>query len=155
MVKDGSGVTSPAQAGPARVVQVRLPASGTSLASPVATRQPSSSASRTGEPGLPSPDLDAEGSPGPLIIGLVRERARAAALQLDLDFVPGLCLLPGLRPGSELPAPSARSCVPAILLLCVVTPPCVASLRHRIQVREPATWIRRFTAPRLKLVSGL
>ena len=31
-----------------------------------------------------------------LISGLVRERAQAAALQLKLDFVPGLCLLPSL-----------------------------------------------------------
>jgi hypothetical protein len=29
-----------------------------------------------------------------LINGLVRERARAAALQLQFGFVPGLCLLP-------------------------------------------------------------
>ena len=31
-----------------------------------------------------------------LISGLVRERAQAAALQLELEVVPGLCLLPGL-----------------------------------------------------------
>ena len=34
-----------------------------------------------------------------LISGHVRERARAAALQLELDFVPGLCLLPGFGLG--------------------------------------------------------
>jgi hypothetical protein len=34
-----------------------------------------------------------------LINGLIRERAQAAALQLELDFVPGFCLLPGLGLG--------------------------------------------------------
>jgi hypothetical protein len=34
-----------------------------------------------------------------LINGLVREHARAAALQLELDFLPGLCLMPGLGLG--------------------------------------------------------
>jgi hypothetical protein len=34
-----------------------------------------------------------------LINGLVRERAQAAALQLELDFVSGSCLLPGLGLG--------------------------------------------------------
>jgi hypothetical protein len=34
-----------------------------------------------------------------LINGVVRERARAAALQLKLGFVLGLCLLPGLGQG--------------------------------------------------------
>jgi hypothetical protein len=34
-----------------------------------------------------------------LINGLVREHARAAALQLELDFLPGLCLMPRLGLG--------------------------------------------------------
>jgi hypothetical protein len=37
-----------------------------------------------------------------LINGLVRERAKAAALQLKLDVVPGLCLLAGLGLGLSL-----------------------------------------------------
>ena len=48
---------SPTQAEPARVVQVRLPTSGTSLASAVATWQPSLSASRTGESGSTQPSI--------------------------------------------------------------------------------------------------
>jgi len=47
----------PSQPGPARVVQVRLPASGTSLASAVATWRPSSSASRTGRSGSTQPSI--------------------------------------------------------------------------------------------------
>ena len=38
-----------------------------------------------------------------LINGLVRERAQAAALQLKLEFVLGLCLLPGLGLGLSFP----------------------------------------------------
>ena len=38
-----------------------------------------------------------------LINGLVRERAQAAALQLELEVVPGFCLLSGLGLGLCLP----------------------------------------------------
>jgi hypothetical protein len=41
-------------------------------------------------------DAQAVALPDNLINGLVRERARAAALQLKLGFVPGFCLLLGL-----------------------------------------------------------
>jgi hypothetical protein len=40
-----------------------------------------------------------------LISGLVRERAQAAALQLELEVVPGLCLLPDLGLGLGLGFP--------------------------------------------------
>ena len=52
------------------------------------------------------------------INALVRERARAAALQLDLGFVPGFGLLTGFGLGSGLPARSARRirCWPAVRL---------------------------------------
>jgi hypothetical protein len=42
------------------------------------------------------------------IDALVRERARAVALQLELGFVPGLCLLMGLEAGLGFPLDPGR-----------------------------------------------
>ena len=67
-------------------------------------------------------------TPCPLAAQMTRIIALTALAALELSGDP-----------VHEPVHARGSCVPAILLLCVVTPTCVASLKHRIRVREPAT----------------
>jgi len=62
-----------------------------------------------------------------LINGLVRERAQAAALQLELDLVPGFGLQPGLGLGLrfQLHPRGVFTACPPFGLLCRDTPRCL------------------------------
>ena len=60
-----------------------------------------------------------------LVNGLVRERARAAALQLELEVVPGFCLLPGLGPSFHLHPHGVFAAGPPFGLLGRDTPCCL------------------------------
>jgi hypothetical protein len=75
-----------------------------------------------------------------LINGLIRECARAAALQLKLGFIPGFCLLPGLGLGLGFPL-HPRGVVAAGLpfgLLCRDTLRCLVRPREQlVQPRSP------------------